>query len=226
MAYPDFDTLVAIIADELHEPSDTTFIGRCLAETLLDLRGERFLFTEKNVTVTLVAGTTDYDLDGTVFPADLLSVKELVKFDTSLSDGYVIPAVTLQEFRQTGIAGGTTSGEPQIYTIYDDKIRFWPNPASAYTLSLDYQMDASKDEATGDQIDPDATTHLGTHTNEFFRRARKLLKCGTAYNYAFVRSRDQEAIQMFKAAFNEAFTSLRREQTIMQASGKRARNYW
>ena len=227
MAYPDYDTILAIIADELHEPSDDIFVGRYMSQALAHFRGEKFVFTDKDTSVTLVAAQNEYALDGTVFPGDLLSIYNITRLEAGGGTlGNRVRPIGIDEFRMLESSGSATSGQPDVYCIFDQAIWLWPTPGSAYVCNVDYHIDSTKDTATGNTTDPDAATHLGTHTNDFFARGRELLKARTIYNYAAMRSHDDTMIQRGLAMYGEAMDSLKGERDILKITGRKAKSYW
>ena len=227
MAYPDFTTVRAIIAGELHEPDDDLYIGRYMSTALAHFRGEKFAFTDKATTITLVSGTNNYARGGGVVPGDLLSITNLQRLETGGGIlGNKVRPVGIDEFRMFETSGSATSGQPDIYAWFEETLWLWPTPGEAYQCKLDYHIDSTVDSATGNTIDPDAATHLDTHTNEFFDRGRELLRTRTIYTYAMMRSHDNEAIGRAKALYYEAMRSLKGERDILKITGRRARSYW
>ena len=227
MAYPDFTTIRAIIAGELHEPDDDLYIGRYISQALAHFRHMRFAFSEKATTITLIASTNKYKRGGGVVPGDVLAIDNLQRLESGGGIlGNKVRPVGIDEFRMYETSGSATSGQPDIYCWFEETLYLWPTPGEAYQCKLDYHIDATVDETTGNAIDPDAATHLDTHTNEFFRRGRELLKARVIYSYARMRSHDDGMIGRATGIYHEALSSLMGERDILKMTGRKVKSYW
>lgn len=151
------------------------------------------------------------------FPGDVMEFDE-VRRKIGTRSSVPLDPVTIGELRELQ-ASGLAYGQPDYYCWHHDRFIVWPRPSAAHVLTLDYHVDATRDEATGEEIKPDSG---GSVTNEYFRRAEELLRSRAIYTFALGRDDDFELAKRMKILNQEAEKSLYRERDLKKVDGFQA----
>ena len=147
-----------------------------------------------NAAETSTATTTTADVDYVALPSDCRSVRN-VSLDTSGRKelDYVVPSAW-QDVRTTG------TGQPEIYTIEGQRLRFSPVPDSAYTVDILCQQGITA------LSDSDTTNNLfPKHSDAYLYGALK-----HAYDFLMDEQRAAKFAGLFSEAMSQVFLEFQR----------------
>lgn len=180
----DLGTMVARVAEEVHEPADSSVIRSHVISALSHFRGKRFRFSEKHATFAFTASTSDYALDeSSDAPADLLQIDEMWRLEGSSK--MKIQVVSLGELREMQSIGNTSEGYTAFVAEHARTLIFYPTPAQAWTVEVDYLFDCTRDRDTGELIMQDSED--GT-TNDLFILGESMLRWRVLAEYCLGRA--------------------------------------
>lgn len=118
---------------------------------------EPFWFKEsRNVAVT-VDGTEYYDLPSNIGPS-IQSINITIS-----GNKYPLERVGYNKIEEVYVPSTTYTGHPQVFAIYDEKIRLYPIPDASYTLSMSNYLNLDDLSASTD------TNAWTTHGFELIR---------------------------------------------------------
>lgn len=202
----DLGSVLDIIESELREPAESTAIKYYIRDFLWDVRGKRFLFSEASDSFATVASQIEYEMGQDDVPGNILKVDWLRSLTGSTYN--VIRQVEIHEIRAQQGSTTATSNYPSIWAWYDQKIVLWPTPSTATTIKIDYQIDSTRDELTGEEFTEDSDTAF---TNEFFKQGRSLLTSYVLMRWGLGRGRDPDLSAAQGAVYNKAMSHLLQE---------------
>lgn len=132
MALATYTDLLASVAAWLNR-SDLTavipdFVSLAEGRIARDLRLRKQVI---NTTLTTLAGTQSVTL-----PSDFLEAENLAI--TSTSPAGALSVVTPEYLDRKFPPSANYTGQPLVYTVVGDDMRFGPTPDAVYTISLDY----------------------------------------------------------------------------------------
>lgn len=179
----DVASMIAAVKDETHWPSETAAIIRHLVASLRHYRRRRFWFSEKTGTFNTVAGQSDY-VRTTNFPADLMEI-DTMRVESGNGE-IIMDRISLADMRAMQSGASATRNSPIYYSWLGDTLIVFPTPGGVWTINLDYLFDATRDTATGNEIDGTVTNY----TNEYFKRAEELLRTRIIYALSLGRAQD------------------------------------
>lgn len=141
-----YGTMHTRIANELINESITTAqIQSAIQTAIAHYEREAFWFNQKVGTFATVAGQELYTA------AEFSDVANVVRIDsmlvTSGSTNTRLRGVDYEDIED--VQDGSVTGDPSLYTRYADKIRLYPIPSSALTMTVSYiyKFDALDDDA-------------------------------------------------------------------------------
>lgn len=218
----DLSTLQSQVLDELHESgtAESTIVKRHLVAALRHYRSMRFAFSEKVATFATVADQESYQTNGTEAPADIMEIDHM-QWRTGASAPWKPIERRLYVEQLWARENLTTTGQPDFWGFYRDRIYLWPTPSDAWTVQVHYHFDSARDAATGNEI---TESSAGTVTNDFFTRGAELLRTRAMYTYSLSRGDRPEVVTSAKMLNNEALQSMLRERELARATGHQAVN--
>lgn len=194
-----FEEMKNRIADDLNRTDLTSQIGLAINRAIGHYKTYPFWFTEAVQSFTINSSNYQYDSTNSNFPS-LFGRIHLITV-TSGGDTYEVPAVDMKYFQNLNINDST--GEPQVYSLYQDKAWLYPFPDRSMTGKVYYSKTYASLSASSD-------------TNDFTVYANDLIEARASW---WVNSRilkDINSAQMDKVAEQEALENLKMA-TAMQA---------
>lgn len=196
--------LKAQIADDLRRSDLTSQIARAVLSSVRDHGAERFWFNEtRSYTRALSAGTSEYSL------SEQAPVSRFVKIDwVKVPIGGIDSELTRVDPREMEILhASTVTGSPCDWTMYADRIRFYPTPDASYTATIagHYRLVELEDE---------------TDENAWTTEAFDLIRYSALKRIFAFPVRNPDMAQMATAAEELELTYLRRETDRLKRSGQ------
>lgn len=146
----NLSTLKARIAADLRRNDLTSDIGYAIADAVAEYQGSRFYFNQARDSFTTVAGTEFYEsgTDPQDIPDDIAEVDSL----TVTVNGRVYQmdkwAFGVSEWINST---STSRGQPTNWAWYAQKVRLYPVPDNAYTVTISYLQKIAAPTADGDE---------------------------------------------------------------------------
>lgn len=193
----DLATLKSRIASDLRRSDLTTDIAYAIADAVAEYQGRRFAFNQTRDTFLTVAGTDFYvsGEDPEDIPDDIAEL-DTVSITVSGDTRPVYPAS--HALLERLISNTTSRGQPSAYAWYQNKLRLYPVPDAAYTITLSYLQ---KIDAPSSDGDSNAWT---TEAETLIRACAKKILCRDVL-------RNQERAALAEAAEATVFRRLKRE---------------
>lgn len=220
-------TMLTVLLDDSQKPGKSTQLTRSLVRALDHYAGSRTWFTQKNATISLTAGTNEYQLATTVAPAvtgllpDFMGMDDIRWSDSAGSRFVPVEKVTPAAMRDLQYFPAAR-GIPRQWTIHHGKLILWPTPnTTGDLLQCWYQFDATLNSADGAVIDG-ATS---THTNPWFYEGESSLRTWALFDFFMTYVKDQETAQLYAAMNAAADASIETINANYQRPG-RVRAYW
>ena len=155
----------ARIADEFVNESITTAqIENAIKTAIKHYEREGFWFNQKTGTFATVASQETYA------SADNADIPYIVRIDTMRSSfGNILKPLTNEQIED--MQDGSIEGSPGFYTRYENEIRLYPIPDTAYTITMGYVYKLTT-------LAADADTNAWTdECEELTRQAAKRILC-------------------------------------------------
>jgi hypothetical protein len=161
----------------------------------------RWPWLQKSFTLTTVAGTRSYIIENIGDIREIISV-----VDTSLS-GNRMTLIAYDDAEEIWLGNMDTASRPYFFSIWEDKIHFWPKPDNAYPITVRVYRNPSYDwlDSPDDEIDID----------EWFHALLPYFVLSRVYQ----RQEDAELAAMYLRSFEEGVGLARRD--LMKASSAR-----
>lgn len=161
----------------------------------------RWPFLQKSFTLTTVAGTRAYTIENIGDIREIISV-----VDTSLS-GERMTLISYDDAEEIWLGNTDTASRPYFFSIWEDKIHFWPKPDDAYPITVRVYRNPTYDwlDSPDDEIDID----------EWFHALLPYFVLSRVYQ----RQEDAELAAMYLRSFEEGVGLARRD--LMKASSAR-----
>ena len=161
----------------------------------------RWPFLQKSFTLTTVAGTRAYTIENIGDIREIISV-----VDTSLS-GERMTLISYDDAEEIWLGNTDTPSRPYFFSIWEDKIHFWPKPDNAYPITVRVYRNPTYDwlDSPDDEIDID----------EWFHALLPYFVLSRVYQ----RQEDAELAAMYLRSFEEGVGLARRD--LMKASSAR-----
>jgi hypothetical protein len=157
------------IADELiDEAITTTHITRAIQTAIKHYQREPFWFNNRIATFATVA---DQEYYSSTDPADFENIVRIDAMSVANSTGSLAKMYGLENSLIEDVQDGTVTGIPKQYSRYANRIRLYPIPDDAYTITMRYiyKLDAlSADTDTNAWVD---------ECEELIRQAAKRVLC-------------------------------------------------
>jgi hypothetical protein len=205
-----FATLQSALADEVHEPNDSTIVGRAIVSALKAHRSKELPWSSESSSFTTVSGVDTYPR-GQFVTADAMNITMVQVVESSLYTE-VIQVSRNEMNRMKDQNAASPTGTATHWCWHDESMILYPTPSSALTIRFDYWKDPLRDEETGAEMTSSSTTE----TNEMFRRGEVLLRAAAGYHYCLTRTGDDQQATRFKVIYDEAWRSLVVELNIMK----------
>jgi len=146
---PTYGDMQARIADELANDGAITVaqIKNAIQTAIRDYQGEGFWFNEKIGTFPTVAGQEFYT------SADFADIPSIISIAAMrrLGNGEVIgPIEGVSNKMIEDVQDGTVTGDPRLYSRFENKIRLYPIPVGVLTVRISYIATLASLSADGD----------------------------------------------------------------------------
>jgi hypothetical protein len=134
---PTYADMRSRIAEELANDGDitSTQIDRAIQSAIQDYEGEAFWFNQKVGTFATVAAQELYTASDFADIPNIISLRS-VRLVGSGKDREPIEGVDNNSIED--IQDGTVTGEPRLYSRFENKLRLYPIPSSVYTVKMSY----------------------------------------------------------------------------------------
>lgn len=197
-------TLKARIASELHRSDLTSDIASAISTAITYYRSRRFEFNELSASFNTVAAQESYTSGDTGFPTDLAQIDTLRI--TVSGTRYMLEAIPFAELQARSVTTSTT-GAPDAYAWYAQKLFLHPIPDGAYAVLVSYQQRSAVPASDAD------TTSVWTNQAEaLIRHCAKKIICRDV-------TRDPDGFKAAQAAEAEALSVLLHESIQHQDEG-------
>lgn len=204
----------ARIADELARSDLTSQVAYAITDAIERYQPDRFWFNESRlVTLNTVAGTEFY----TALTGDVSHIKDVYDIDhMTIAIGGALRTLDWIEPLDAELDsdGGSWTGQPHSYTIFDNKLRFVPVPNDAWTVRI-----AGHIKRAAPVSDDEAN-------NVWMVEAERLIRARAKYNLALDVLRDTELAQTMAAAVTEAYDQLKGRTALHVGTGRIRSSDW
>lgn len=185
----------ARIADELARDDLTSQIAYAITDAIEAYQDERFFFNESRaVTFTTVADQEFYSSD------DAAAIATVQKIDYVFlyvgDQPYRLEAMTPDEI-EAASTNGSFSGQSYAYCWYDEQIRLYPVPMSAWTVRIGAAVIAAAPSSDSETSNP------------WMTHAARLIRSRAKYELALHVLKDQELAGTMAEGVKEAFEQLK-----------------
>lgn len=204
----DFGTMKTRIALEMERSGDATFvaqIGDHINSAIQTYRGRRWWFLEGPTSGTYSSLTTPGDSYVSLY-AGLIELESLRVTVSGQINALDLISFDEMESAYDGVASSTT-GQPFKFNIYAGRVRLFPKPDQAYTLTW---------KGTFDQT----TLSASTDTNDWMTTAEPLIRAHTQYTLYRDVLRDTDGMTAQMQAIAVAIDSLDREHMRRRGASK------
>lgn len=125
------------IADDLNRTDLTEQIKKAINRAIQRYQKKKFWFQETTASFSLVAGQEVYVFGVGSVPSDIQDITSLT-LERTANDDYPIYRTTFQEIRRLNDTQGTSTGTPNLWTLYNESFYFSPVPNDTDTINLYY----------------------------------------------------------------------------------------
>lgn len=214
MASITFDSFVAAAVREVDNKNadHETFLREATIRALQQLGPERTLLMQDSTSITMVVDQSAYTLDlPNVLEIQLAYVLESSTWQRDLS------RKSLSHLRAFATPSSAVSYWPTMYCWFKQQILIGPRPTSAsVVVYLDVMLDATRDEATGDEI---VSTSTGA-TNPWFGRGLPALRNFVMADYYLTIAKNPDAARGYATMAGVALSALKREWHLQHPSAQ------
>lgn len=167
----DFGTMSARMLEEAQKPGKLTFAKRSIVAALAHYAGFRATFSEKKGTVSLTAGTDEYDP-----PADFLAMDSLYWKPSDSSRYEPMMKQTLDTMRRLKW-GSNIAGPPKFWCIHHKKLILYPTPSvTGDLLDCWYLFDSTLRTDAGHEGEAITAASADAASNDWFAEGEVALR--------------------------------------------------
>jgi hypothetical protein len=161
----------------------------------------RWPYLQKSFTLTTVAGTRSYTIE------NIGDIREIISVVDTSTSGSRMNLISYDDAEEIWLGNTDVPSRPYFFSIWEDKIHFWPKPDNAYPIKVRVYRNPSYDwlDSPDDDIDLD----------EWFHALLPYFVLSRVYQ----RQEDAELSAMYLRSFEEGVGLARRD--LMKASSAR-----
>lgn len=197
-------TLKNQVASDLHRSDLSSQIVQAISDAIQYYERESWWFLEGRKTMTTVAGQAWYAV-----PSDLLNFDNLL---ITIS-GNKVPLNRIHYTTMDNYDSGSYQGQPYEWTFYDNQIRFYPVPDTAYTITL----------SDSDQLD---ALSSNSDSNSWTTDGYSLIRHRAVWDIYMNHLKSPDMASLAKSSELEAHKSLRQLHDLKTSTGKIKKTDW
>lgn len=192
----DYSTMRSRIADEMVNDGDITTaqINYAILDTIKQYERRPWWWNQKTATLSTVASQEYYS------SSDLADIPDIVQIvaATVTNSGSKVPMRPVDYNTIDDEQDGSVEGEPRVFAVFKENIRFYPIPDAVYTVTLSYIYRLTALSADGD-------------SNAWTTDAEELIRQGAKRRIALNYLQADDLATRFAVMEREAFTELMAE---------------